>query len=100
MAIEATETKKARLSLDLEPSLKQRLKKAAAIQGVSMRQYCQAAIDKQLCEDEARGFRRGLNLKAMERHWALERKITSGKRFPGNSADLIREAREIGGRDL
>ena len=47
------EAKKKRLTLDLDPPLQRRLKVVAALKGISMRQYCQTAIDKELARDEA-----------------------------------------------
>ena len=46
------ELKKKRLTLDLDPQLQRRLKAVAALKGVSMRQYCQTAIEKELASDE------------------------------------------------
>ena len=46
------EAKKKRLTLDLDPPLQRRLKVVAALKGISMRQYCQTAIDKELARDE------------------------------------------------
>ena len=40
------EPKKKRLTLDLAPEFQRRLKVVAALKGMSMRQYCQTAIDK------------------------------------------------------
>ena len=39
------EAKKKRLTLDLDPTFQRRLKAIAALKGVSMRGYCQAAIE-------------------------------------------------------
>ena len=50
------ETKKKRLTLDLDPTFQRRLKAIAALKGVSMRGYCQAAIDRELTKDEANGM--------------------------------------------
>ena len=50
------ETKKKRLTLDLDPAFQRRLKAIAALKGVSMRGYCQAAIDRELTQDEAHGL--------------------------------------------
>ena len=48
------ESKKKRLTLDLDPSVQRRLKAAAAIKGMSMRQYCLAAITRELVKDEVK----------------------------------------------
>ena len=50
------EPKKKRLTLDLDPTFQRRLKGIAALKGVSMRAYCQAAIDRELTKDEAGGL--------------------------------------------
>lgn len=90
------EAKKKRLTLDLDPAFQRRLKAVAALKGVSMRGYCQAAIDRELTRDEAIGVGGGrFDRQAFENLVALRREIFGGKRLPGNSADLIREAREI-----
>ncbi len=44
-----------RFTLDLDPSFQRRLKVIAALRGVSMRQYCLVAIEKELATDEAEG---------------------------------------------
>ena len=49
---------KKRLTLDLDAPLQRRLKAVAALKGVSMRQYCQTAIEKQLSQDDINGTRK------------------------------------------
>lgn len=51
------EAKRKRLTLDLAPTSYRWLKGIAALKGVSMRAYCQAAIDRELTRDEATGSR-------------------------------------------
>ncbi len=90
------ETKKKRLTLDLEPTFQRRLKAISALKGVSMRGYCQAAIDRELKRDEANGMAGLLSDKPDHELFAeLRQEIFGGKPLPGSSADLIREAREI-----
>ena len=85
-----------RLVLDLAPALQRRLKAAAEREGVSLEHYCQAAIDRVLAQDETNGaVKRGFNREAFEGMVKLRQEIFKGKPLPGNSADLIREAREI-----
>lgn len=50
------ETKRKRLTLDLDPTFQRRLKAIAALKGVSMRRYCQDAIGQELTKDEAIGM--------------------------------------------
>ena len=49
------EAKKKRLTLQLAPDVQERLQAAAARKGVSLGQYCRAAIDKELAEDDVDG---------------------------------------------
>lgn len=84
------ENKKKRFTLDLDPGLKQRLKAAAARKGVSMRQYCQDAIVKEMSTDD----RTKVNSFSPNRLNQLREEIFQGKTLPGNSVDFIREDRE------
>ena len=90
------EAKRKRLTLDLDPTFQRRLKATAALKGVSMRRYCQDAIARELAKDEANGTGAPLPKKPDHEMFAeLQREIFGDKKLPGNSADLIREAREI-----
>ena len=87
---------KKRLTLDLDPPVHRRLKAVAALKGVSMRSYCLAAIDRELARDEANGIGGVFSEKPdHELFWELRQDVFGGKPLPGDSADLIREAREI-----
>ncbi len=46
---------KKRFTLDLEPRFQRRLKVMAALKGISMRQYCLGALEKELSIDEVGG---------------------------------------------
>ena len=89
------EAKKKRLTLDMDPPIQRRLKVIAALKGISMRQYCQTAIDKDLAKDEAAGV---LDLpfghEALDRLDALREEIFGDKVLSGDSVEFIREARE------
>ena len=94
------EAEKKRLTLELDPDLRQRLEAAAALKGVSMSRYCLSAIDRELANDEANGAPgRGIDREAVERLAARRKELFGGKPLPGNGADLIREAREIRERE-
>ena len=43
---------KKRFTLDLDPDFQKRLKVAAALKGISMRQYCVAAIEAELNQEQ------------------------------------------------
>lgn len=90
------ETKRKRLTLDLDPTFQRRLKAIAALKGVSMRRYCQDAIGRELTKDEANGIGGLLSDRPDHELFAeIRQEIFRGKPLPGSSAELIREAREI-----
>ena len=87
--------------MDLDPEVQMRLKVAAALKGISMRQYCLVAIENELAQDPGiypagpSLSEQGLNRLAESRE-----KIFGGRMLPGDSADLIREEREKRTRHL
>ena len=84
------EAKKKRLTLDLDPALQRRLKAVAALKGISMRQYCQTAIDRELVRDEASG-RADLTLwpgKRSTGSWHCKRKCLTVSCCPGTRLSL------------
>ena len=88
-------TEKKRLTLDLDAPLQRRLKAVAALRGVSMRQLCQRAIEKELDEDEAGGDRgKPTRLSDSESFAQIRKEIFGDRVLPGNSVDDIREMRE------
>ena len=89
------QVKKKRLTLDLDPTFQRRLKVVAALKGVTMRQYCYAAIDRELENDERRGIASpAFRWSDAERFEELQNKYFGDRVLPGNGADFIREARE------
>jgi len=87
---------KKRFTLDLDPEVQLRLKVAAALRGVSMRQYCLAALEKELAkEDIATTDTPSFNLEAFEQLGKLRDEIFQGREALSDSVELIREAREI-----
>ena len=86
---------KKRLTLDVDASLQRRLKVVAALKGVSMRQYCEAAIERELARDEVQRVPSlPFGREAVERLAAIRQGPPGGGVFDGDSADFIREARE------
>ena len=89
------EVKKKRLTLDLEPIFQRRLKVVAALKGVTMRQYCYTAINRELAQDEAQGIGGPVSSRSdAERFEELQKKYFGGSILPGSGAEFIREARE------
>ena len=86
---------KKRLTLDLDAPLQRRLKAVAALKGVSMRQYCETAIGRELAMDEAQGIAILPFGEALNRLAALQEEIFGGTTLTGDSAEFIREAREV-----
>lgn len=90
------EAQKVRLTLDLDPAFQHRLKAIAALKGVSLQGYCQAAIDRELTKDEAGTVERlASDMPDHEMFAQLREEIFGDKRLPGSSANQLREAREI-----
>ena len=95
------EAKKKRFTLQLAPDLQERLQAAAARKGVSLGQYCRAAIDKELAKDDVDGT--GESPKPhfdIERLIALRKQTFGDRVLPTDSAEMIREAREERTRHL
>ena len=70
------------------------MKTTAALRGICMAQRCQAAIDKELASDEARGVTLlPFGHEAIDRLAALRKATFGGEPLPGDSATFIREDR-------
>lgn len=88
------ETKRKRLTIDLDHPVQRRLKVIAALKGISMRRYCLSAIERELAKDEAEGARAlPFGDEALDRLASLQDEIFQGRQIAGDSAELIREAR-------
>ena len=86
---------KKRLTLDLDAPLQRRLKAVAALKGVSMRQYCQSAIENELDRDGINGTARHSQKRVtVDDLRALHKRLFGDRVLPGNSVDIIREERE------
>ena len=89
------QVKKKRLTLDLEPTFQRRLKVIAALKGVTMRQYCYTAIDRELAQDEANGIASPASSRSdAERFEELQKKYFGDSVLSGSGAEFIREARD------
>ena len=76
--------------------MQRRVKVIAALKRVSMRRYCLVAIGKQLDRDEANGLSGpGFIREAFERLVAYREELFGGQPLPGDSVELLREAREM-----
>ena len=89
-------TARKRLTLDIDPNLQRRLKAAAALKGITMREFCERAFEDAVSNDEpTEALDREARLQALDELTALRKKTFGGKKLPGNSADIIREEREL-----
>ena len=89
------EAKKKRLTLLLEPEAQRRLQDAAARQGVSVQDLCRSAID-----DALDKFARDADGAAtphfdIEAFIALQKQTFGYRVLPTDSAEIIREQREL-----
>ena len=90
------DSKKKRVTLDLDAEVQQRLKAAAALKGISMRQYCQNAIETELAKERPPDApAEDPRPSRAESFKALRKEIFGDRVLPGNSVDLIRESREM-----
>jgi hypothetical protein len=90
------EAQRKRLTLDVDASIQRRLKVVAALKGVTMRQYCQTAIDRELAKDESEvTFGGSFDRQSFERVVARRQELFGGRPLAGDSVDLIREGRGI-----
>lgn len=86
--------KRKRLTNDLDPPVQRRLVVIAALKGISMRLYCLTAIEEELAQDEAKEAKAlPFGEEALNRLASLQAEIFGGRQVPGDSAELIREAR-------
>ena len=89
---------KKRLTLIIDPEVQRRLKATAARKGVSMGQYCRAAIGDALVKDEPSSEQRPRM--TIEDVIAWRKRTFGDKVLPGSSVDFIREAREERDRQM
>ena len=81
-----------RVVLDMDIHLGRRLAAAADLKGISVRRYCLTAIDRELSREEGGG---SSDKPDHEMFAELRREMFKDGPLPGNSVDLLREAREI-----
>ena len=91
-------TKRTRLTLELTAEVYERLKAAAASKGVSLGQYCRAAIGDALAKDDVDG--QPPPRMSIDDLIARQKRIYGDRVLPGSSVDLIHEAREERDRQL
>ena len=89
-------TARKRLTLDIDPDLQRRLKAAAALKGITMREFCENTLETALNQDQPKDASDGKSRRQkVDELLVRSRELTGGRKFPGNSADIIREEREL-----
>ena len=92
----ATEDRK-RITISVDAETNERLETAAAEEGVSVSEFCRDIVEVELHYAEMGDRRRKskpLSRETLERFYARRKELMGDKKFPGNSADIIREMRE------
>lgn len=88
------------ITLELDSVMERRLVTTAALRGMSVRQYCHAAIGRELDNDETqRVTPLPFGHEALDRLDVLREATTGGRKLPGDSVDLIREIRNSRDQD-
>ena len=90
-----TATGHSHLTLNLDPHMQGRLRIAASRKGLQVEHYCRQAIEYELARDEEQqgdASQQPLSVADLAR---LRKEQFGSRVFPGDSVDLIREAREI-----
>ena len=91
----AEDRKRITISVDAETNA--RLEATAAEEGVSVSELCREIVEVELYYAEVGERRRRgkpLTRETLERFYARRKELMGDKKFPGNSADVIREMRE------
>ncbi len=95
------QAKKKRLTLDMDPAFQRRLKATAALKGISMRQYCLTAIDRELAKDEVNAVGQPVrDVPSSEPAAHSECAIFNGSKVPAISTDNILDASDNGDAEL
>jgi len=89
------EPKRPRLSIDITPELRRRVRLAAAAQDMSVTEYCREILTRHLRQEaDGQDARRERALEALQRARRLRESIFGDRVLTPDSAELIREARE------
>ena len=89
-------TARRRLTLDIDEGLQRRLKAAAAMRGISLREFCETAFENVLDQGQHDDVPVDKTRRqVVDEILARSRARMGGRTFPGNSADIIREEREL-----
>jgi hypothetical protein len=95
------EPKRPRISIDVTPDLRRRIRLAAAARDMSITEYCREVLARHLVQEtDGQDARRERALKALESVNRLRERIFGDRILTTDSAELIREDREERLREL
>jgi len=83
------------LVLEVTPKVRERLLEVAAQRGVSIRELCVAAIERELGDEEVNSTNGTARPYDFDDLFAYRDYLLGDQFFPGNSVDIIREARAL-----
>jgi uncharacterized protein (DUF1778 family) len=89
------EAKRPRISIDVTPDLRRRIRLAAASQDMSVTDYCREVLTRHLRQEADReDARRDRALEALEMARRFRERVFGDRILTPDSSELIREARE------
>jgi len=89
------EAKRPRISIDVNPELRRRIRLAAAAQDMSVTDYCREVLTRHLRQGaDQEDARRDRALEALEMARLFRERVFGDRTLATDSARLIREARE------
>lgn len=85
-----------RLTIDISPQMRRRIKAAAALRDMTVREYVERILEEAVPEEPAleQTARHRISPEAVERLFRTRDRIMRGRVFTDDSTDLLREARE------
>lgn len=89
-------SKRPRLTIDISPQMRRRIKAAAALRDMTVREYVERILEEAVPEEPAREQRayHRISPEAVERLFRTRDRIMRGRVFTDDSTDLLNEARE------
>ena len=90
-----TDHDKEHLVLEVPPVVRERLREVAARRGVSIRELCVGAIERELDDEQVNSTNCAARPYDFDDLFAYRDHLLGDQFFPGNSVDIIREARAL-----
>lgn len=89
-------SKRPRLTIDISPQMRRRIKAAAALRDMTVREYVERILEEAVPEEPVReqATRHRISPEAVERLFRTRDRIMRGRVFIDDSTDLLNEARD------